>query len=228
MTTDVAPGVTISGGPGSTQSAQKATYKVTSATGTELELQHPREKVFYEKARDKYLSDNTFSHASDLRAIDRLLLFEVQVFREQWMLASGVDYTGCPLSSAEEVGVRRSIKDAETAIANLQEQLGLTKVQRDKLLNTADAGQYIENLLVRAKAQGIKRDKEVAAAIDLLKETFSIAGTWKRSNEAERRKSGFEHAEDVVDWLLEVAKPMFDQIDEHYRTENQRNWIRTQ
>lgn len=204
----------------------RQSYPVKTISGHPIELMHAREKKFYEQARDKYLSENIFSAASDNRAVDRLLLFETQVYRWQWQLAAGKDYDGVPIEPAEEIALRRSIKETEAMISQLQNDLGLTKAQRDQAGNAESVAEYITNLKLRAKEHGVRRDKQVGRALELMNELFAIAGAYTRSNDHERRKLGFETAEEIVEWILEVAKPRYDEVDAAYR-ENQKMWIRT-
>lgn len=215
-----------SSGQNSVATSVRRSYPVQTIAGHPIELMHVREKKFYEQARDKYLSENVFSAASDKRGVDRLLLFETQVYRWQWMLAAGKDYDDVQLEPAEEVALRRSIKETEVMISQLQNDLGLTKVQRDKAGSAESVAEYLTNLKLRAKEHGVRRDKQVAKAIELINEVIAIAGSYKRSNDNERRKLGFETAEDIVDWILEVAQPRYDEVDKAYR-ENQKMWIRT-
>lgn len=112
-------------------------------------------------------------------------------------------------------------------ISTIQNDLGLTKAQRDKDQHES-IGSYINDLKVRAKAFGIMREKQLGKALEWTKELFSIAGAYRRANDAERKKLGFESAEDIVDWILEVFKPEFDEIDKYFRENDQKNWIRRQ
>lgn len=201
-------------------------YKVKTFAGQEIELLTTKERDLYNEAQEKYQSQNVFTAASDFRALDRLILFEVQVFRWQWQLAAGCDYDGVELELSEQTALRRSVKDTEALISQLQNDLGLTKAQRDKAQNADSVGEYITQLKLRAKEHGIKRDAQIGRAIELLMETFTIAGSYRRSTETERRKLGFENADEVIDWILEVARPRFDEIDVAFR-KNQRMWIRS-
>lgn len=211
------PEVTISG---------RRRVKVKTATGHELELIDRREKAVYENARDRYLSEFSFSMANDMRALDRLLLLETQMFRWQWQLAAGIDYDGVDLEPAEETTLRRAIKDTAPQISEIQKDLGLTKAQRENDDETVAA--YLQKLRIRAKEHGVRREKQLGRALELFNELTAIAGSYKRSNENERRKLGFETAEDVVDWVLEVAKPRYDEIDAYFRESSQRFWVRSQ
>lgn len=203
----------------------RTAHRVTSIGGQVLDLQTADEKKYYESARDKYLSENKFTHASDLRGLDRLLLLEVQVQRWQWQLAAGVDYDLNFLDAREEAALQKSLKETSAMISNIQMDLGLTKLQRDK--EQADSvGAYLVQLKQRAKEMGVMREKQLGKALELTKELFNLVGAYQRSNEAERRKLGFESPEDILDWVTEVMKPSFDEVDEHFRKNQQRFWIR--
>lgn len=217
MTTTPTVNTTI--GPNRTQQT------VRTITGHDLELQTDKEKKFYEEARDKYLAENKFTAASDLRGLDRLLLLEVQMFRCQWQVAAGVDYDLNFLTAQQEKDLQRMLKELSPMISTLQNDLGLTKAQRDKDQHES-VGQFINDLKVRAKAFGVMREKQLGRALELMKDTFSVAGAYRRSNEHERKKLGFESAEDIVDFILDVVKPQFDEIDEYFRDNDQKFWVR--
>jgi len=199
--------------------------QVTSTDGHTFTLQSVEEVDYYLGARDKYLSENSFTHASDFRGIDRLLLMEVQMLRYQKQLASGVDYLGDPIDLADETAFRRSIKETAPQISALQVELGLTKSQRDKEQHDS-VGAYIVQLKQAAKQHGVRREKQLGKALELMNELIGLAGAFQRANENERRKLGFESADDIVDWILEVAKPSYDEIDEHFRKTQQQFFIR--
>ena len=207
--------------------AVRQRYPVTTLSGQVLHLLHESEQDLYRAAQAKYMSENIFTAASDLRALDRLCLFEVQVFRWQSHMASGRDYDGVDLEPAEEVALRRAIKDTETLITQIQNDLGLTKVQRDKAGSADSVADYIMNLKLRAKEHGIRRDKQTGRAIELINELLAIVGSFARSNENERRKLGFEKPEEILEWIWDVLRPQFEEVDKHYRETNQKLWVRT-
>lgn len=201
-------------------------HTVTTVTGSSIDLLHEREAKFYNEARDKYLAEFKFTVASDFRSLDRLLLLEVQMYRCQWQLSARMDYDGVDLDAGDEVALRRAIKELGSQIAEAQKDLGLTKVQRDKASEDS-VGAYLVKLKLAAKEHGVKREREVARAIELSKELFSLCGAYRRSNEHERRKLGFETAEEIVTWVLEYMKPEFDEIDAKYRAGQQKFWLRS-
>lgn len=212
-----APSVTVRG--------TRKRYKVRTTTGQDIELQTLAEQKFYVGARDKYMTENKFTVASDLRALDRLLLLETQFYRWQWQLAAGVDYDLAHLEAADEAALRRSIKETAIQISQIQTDLGLTKAQRDKD-DEDSVGAYLVKLRQRAKEFGVHRERQLGRALELLNETFALAGAYKRSNAKERTKLGFESAEDIVDWLIEVAQPRYEEVDAHFRENTQKFWAR--
>lgn len=199
-------------------------YPVTTLTGQRLELLHPSEAELYKAASAKYTTENVFNAESDKRSLDRLILFEIQVYRWQSHMASGRDYDNVDLEPAEEVNLRRAIKDTEAMISQLQNDLGLTKLQRDKAGSADSVADYLKNLKRRAKEHGIRRDRQTGKAIELVNELFSIVGTYQRSNEHERQKVGFETAEEILEWVVDVMRPQYDEIDRAYR-QNQKQWV---
>jgi len=129
------------------------------------------------------------------------------------------------LEAAEETQLRRNVKETAPLISALQDDLGLTKSQRDK--DKADSvGAYITQLQQAAKAHGVRREKQLGKAIELCKELFSVVGAYQRSDENERRKLGFESAEDIVEWVMAYMRPEFEAVDEYFRKNDQRFWVR--
>lgn len=200
-------------------------FKVSTVTGGEVELLHEREKKYYEEARDRYTKDFTFTVASDLRALDRLLLLEVQMHRAQWFLAAGMDYELVDLDPREETDLRRTVKEAVAQIAEIQRDLALTKKQRDAE-QVDSVGAYLTRLRLAAKQHGIKREKELGKALELTHELFALCGAYQRGNAEERRKLGFENADLIVDWVMSYMQPEFQAVDDHFRANEQRFWIR--
>jgi hypothetical protein len=201
-------------------------YPTKTVTGAEIELLHQREVDYYVTARDRYLTDFKFTIASDFRSLDRLLLLEVQNFRCMWQLTADTDYQGIDLDNSERAMLSKAIRELGVQIAYALKYLGLTKAQRDRA-NDEDPGVYLENLRIRAKEHGIKREREVSKAIELSKELFSLCGAYQRANENERRKLGFDSAEDILTWVMEYMRPEFNAIDEAYRKGQQKFWLRS-
>lgn len=202
-----------------------ARFKVKNLTGQEIQLLSAVEKTFYVEARDRYLADFKFTVASDLRSLDRLLLLEVQMYRAQWFLSANCDYQYVDIDPAEEVALRRTVKETAVQIQEVQKDLGLVKSQRDK--EAADSvGAYLTKLKLAAKAHGVKRERELGRALELTHELFSLCGAYQRANENERRKLGFESSDDIVEWVMTYMREEFNAVDAYFREHEQRFWVR--
>lgn len=201
------------------------TFPVTTITGYELDLQTQREQAYYKAAQAKYTSENKFTVSSDLRALERLIFYELLIFRWQSQLGAGRNYDDAWLTPGEEDQLRKNVKETAPLISQIQGDLGLTKSQREKE-QLDSVGAYIQKLQQAAKQHGVRREKQLGRALELTHELFSLCGAYARSNNHERRKLGFESADDIVEWVLVYMKPRFDEVDEHFRRNQQRFWIR--
>lgn len=199
--------------------------RVKTLSGETIEVQGDGERDFWNNQQKKYMAENTFSNASDLQDLDRLLFLELLVHRATRWLSSGTNYYGEMLAPSEEADCRKIIKDSSPMISTIKNDLSLTKTQRDRE-QFESVGTYIKTLKARAREHGIKREKELTKALCLLKELFSVVGTYDRADEFERVKLGLESPEDILDWVRDYAKPEFDRIDEYFRTHQQRMWVR--
>lgn len=201
------------------------TYKVKTLSGQELELQDPSERKFYNDAQKKYVTENRFDVASDMRSLDRLIFLETLMHRWTCWLGSGRDYDGF-LTPQQEEQVRKNIKETSPILSTLQNDLGLTKSQREKD-QFESVGAYIQKLQIAAKAHGIRREKQLTRALDLMNEVLSMAGTYLRSTETERQKLGFESGDDILTWIDQHARAEYDEVDQYFRANDQKFWVGT-
>lgn len=206
-------------GPGAPQ-----LIKVKTVTGFEIEVMGRTEAKYFRDQMALYLAENKFTAVTDKADLDRLLFLELLIFRWTGWLSSGKDYDGYMTQSTEDQ-IRKNIKEVGPQISTIKNDLGLTKSQRDKEAFES-VGQYLVDLKARAKEHGVRREKQLTTAICLVKELFSLIGTYDRSNELERSKIGLESAEDILDWVRHSMKPDFDAVDEYFRTHQQKMWVR--
>ncbi len=196
--------------------------QVVGASGALFEVLNEPERDYWNKAREKYLDQYKFENISDLQDMDRVLVGETLSFRWGSWLVREADYDGRSIEEVEDKLKRQKIEmDKETRI--LKEKMGLNRAHRQdsEQASTAD---YLQNLLRRAGEFGVHRDEEIAKSLDLLREVFTQVGLFTRSDEEERAHLKI-NPEDIMKWLIEVAKPEFDAIDAAFR-KNQRLWIR--
>lgn len=201
------------------------TFQVDTVTGHVLEVLSQDEVTYYNTAKDRYLADNAFTVASDLRSLDRLILCELLIYRWQRYLASGKGPDGSILANSEEYAYRKSIKETAPQVSEIQADLGLTFSARERE-KFESVGKYIENLKIAAKEHGIRREKQLGKSLELLQELFAIVGAFDRANKRERQKLGFESESDIIEWIRQ-ARPQYDAIDDHFRQHQQKFWIRT-
>lgn len=149
------------------------------------------------------------------------------MFRIQDFLTRGTDYQDVGFSASEETDLRRAQKEIGAQISVLQNELGLTKAQRDKDAHDS-VGAAIASLKVRAKEHGVKREKELGRALELMHEMFAVIGAFERSNTAERGKLGMETPEHVLKWISEYIQVEFKAVDDYFREHQQKFWVRDQ
>lgn len=200
-----------------------ARFSVSTLDNQSLDLQSQSEVDYYLRAQSKYVADNSFTVASDERALDRLVLMETLMFRWQSQLASGLDYQKQPLSYAETEGLRKNLKEGAITISNAHQELGLNKLQREKdKVESVQA--YINNLLTRAKERGVHREEQVDLIINLFMEYSAHCGAFSRADEYERGRLGFPDAQSLVNWWIEKGIPRYKAHDDAWRAGSQRYW----
>lgn len=200
-----------------------AKFEVVFLDNSKIELQSKDEVEFFNRAQSKYVHDNTFTVASDERALDRLCLSETLMHRWQTQLASGKDYQGQPLNHPEQEALRKNIKEGAITISNAHTELGLTKAQREKEAHDS-VGAYINNLLMRAKERGIHREEQVDMNINLFMEYSAHVTAFMRADEYERGRLGFPDADALIRWWVENGMKRFKDHDDAWRNSNQKYW----
>lgn len=196
--------------------------KVTTVSGEDLTVLVAAEARWFTSSRDTYLSQTKFTETTDLRDLDRLLFMELMVYRLSQWLAAGTDYDGFEI---DDTLLRRNLREFSEQINRTKTSMGLTKSSRDEASN-GDLSQYISNLQARAKLFGIHREKQLTAALVLMNELSAIVGAFDRSDAEERSKLGFEDEKEIIGWVRDRMLVEFRQIDEYFRTHEQRYWIR--
>ena len=197
--------------------------RVATPSGQYIEVLGDAERDFYEGQRKAYMAQNLFTNTSDLLDLDRLVFLELLIYRATSWIGAGQDYEGLRLSDAGETAQRRSLKETSSLISVIKNDLGLTKSQRDKDAYSS-VGTYITQLKQRAKEFGVHRQKQLATGITLNKQLFAILGAYDRSDEIERKKIGFENADEILEWIRTVMIPEFDAVDAYFIEHTQKYW----
>lgn len=196
---------------------------VTQVSGEQLTVLTAAEQRWYNSSRDTYLTQTRFTETTDLNDLDRLLGMELTVFRMNQYLASGADYEGLMI---DDTLYRRHVREYSEQITRVKSSMGLTKAARDEASSAGDLSVYISDLKVKAKIFGIHRQNQLTQALVLMNELGSVVGAFDRADKEERAKLGFENAEEIVAWIRNTMLPEYRAIDEHFRANEQRYWIR--
>ncbi len=181
------------------------------------------EEVDYFVARSRqYLEQNHFTNVSDLQDIDRMLVMEVLVWRWGRWLSTGRDYWGEPVDASP---LQRILHEYSRELRALKSALGIDKVTRDKQRGEDSVSAYLENLRQRAKEFGVMRESQLDKALELFNEIKSTVTLYFNTDERERVENGVK-PDQVLTWLRDHVIPEYDAIDNHFRENAQKYWIR--
>ena len=197
--------------------------KVKLISGEETTVQTVDEAVWFDRTRDLYSAQLRFTEQTDLADLDRLLVLELMVFRWTQQLSKGEDYDGEMLNEKQMVSDLKVFSDQ---INKVKESMGLTKKQRDAANNDGNFAAWFQDTLSRAKLFGLHRQNQLNQMLALGKELFFIVETYDRSDDEERGKFGFQNEHDILEWIRNRMKPEFDELDEYFRTHEQRTWVK--
>lgn len=183
-----------------------------------------QEEVEYlvDRAR-RYLEENHFSNISDFQDVDRMLFTEVMCFRWGVWISRQKDYWG---DAVDVDQLQASLKAHSMELRQLKKGLGIDKVQRDKAKGEDSVPAYINNLLSRAKEFGVHREMQTAKALELFNQLKALVTLHLNADEVERAELHMQ-VEDILDWLVNIAFPEYDALDLHFRTNQQRYWVRS-
>lgn len=202
-------------------------FEVSTPSGGTMPVASVAEQAYYERIRDKIISEFDFTVSSDLNDLDRILSMELTVWRLSRQLTMSVDLHGRPLLPIDQTRLQTSLTQTQTALSKAKHELGISKSARDKAQDGESVAAYLENLRVRALEFGVHRNNQVTKALALMNEICSKADSWLRMNELERVKFGYQTAEDVLQWIATEAYAEYNEIDVKFRENGQKFWIGT-
>jgi hypothetical protein len=183
-----------------------------------------REATYLKERVERYQKDLSFTNVADLQTLDNVVVYETLLWRWGQWLSRQVDYWG---EAIDEKELTRQSKDTSTEVRQLKSALGIDKVTRDKVKGEDSVANYIQNLLVRAKAFGINREKMLDKGLELSQELIAKLTLFDNCEEDERAELNM-NAEDLVAWIRDVYAPEFQKVDEHFRENDQAMWVRSQ
>jgi hypothetical protein len=195
-------------------------YMVNTPSGSELNLQTSDEADWYEDRRDRYLHDNAFPNVSDLQDLDRVLLFEIMIYRWSFWLTQGFDYMH---ARVDESQLKSNIKEYSTELRLLKLALGIDKATRDKEKGESLAD-YTAHLLQRAKEFGYHRNEQYEIVVTKFYELSAMVSTFDRCDDEERALLDLSE-ESILDWIREKVIKPFDEHAAAFR-KNQSIWVR--
>jgi len=184
---------------------------------------HAEEVAYVQDRAARYLGENHFTNISDIQDVDRMLIMEMICFRWGTWISRTKDYWGDPV---DEDKLQQSLKAHSTELRQLKKQLGIDKVARDRAKGEDSVPAYINNLLRRAKEFGVHRQEQSAKAIELFQQLRALVTLHMNADEVERQEMHIQE-HDILDWLLTIAFPEFEEIDAHFRKHQQQTWVRT-
>jgi hypothetical protein len=200
-----------------------AQHVITLVSGRDVAVMHPDEVTWFNQQRDQYLVQTKFTERTDLADLDRLLVMELMIYRWTVWIAKNTDYDG---DMVDEERLRRNIKEYSDQINKIKDTMGLTKKSRDEAANDGNFSQWLNDLKARAKIFGVHREKQLTKALALFMELSTVIGAFDRADEEERRKIGFADEKAIVAWVRDIALPEYRELDEHFRANHQRYWVR--
>ena len=197
-------------------------YPVIAPSGSEFQVMTPDEVSYFEDRVRRYMSDNHFVNIADLQDVDRMLIMELMCWRWGYWLSQERDYFG---QSVDLDALQKSLSDYSKELRLIKKGLGIDKSSRDREKSESVAD-FIESLRLRAKEFGVMRESQLTKALTLFNELKALLTLHDNCTEEERQENNIE-IHDLLDWIRNVAIPEYDEIDEHFRTNSQKFWIRT-
>lgn len=185
---------------------------------------HETELDYFEERVHLYMSENIFVVISDIQDVDRLLILELMVHRWSTWLSTQQDYWGQAVDLNE---TQKQVKEWSVECRQLKKQLGLDKVTRDKQKGDDSVAAYLAELGRRAKEFGIMRETQLDKGLELFNQLRALVTLHQNTDEIERREQHIT-IDDVFEWLVEIAIPEYEAIDDYFRTHQQRMWIQRQ
>jgi hypothetical protein len=198
--------------------------RVQLPSGAGFVVLTPEEKKYLEERVARYLHDNHFVNVSDYQDVDRLVTFELFVYRWSLWLSYGSDYFG---DDIETRALSSQIEAYAQEVRLLKKNLGIDKPARDKARGDDSVVSYLSKLRERAREFGVMRNDQFDKALELFQQLHALIGFYDRCDEIERREN-HATADDIFDWLRTVCLPEFDRIDDLFRKNQQKYWVRSQ
>lgn len=209
-------------GPAPAEFVSEEGLPVLLPSGAEFKVLTQSEVDYLEDRAERYLHDQKFVNVSDLQDIDRMLIFELLVYRIGLWLSRGRDYFDEPVDNQS---LRKWLVEVSRELRQLKSTLGIDKTSRDRNRGTDSTAAYIENLRRRAKEFGIHREAQLAKALELANELMGLMTVNENADPQEQNELHVTD-KDVMAWIRTVYVPEYTALDAHFRKHAQRFWVR--
>lgn len=195
-------------------------YPVVTPSGGSVNLMTQEESDWYMDRRDQYVDQNKFTNQSDLNDLDRVIFMEVMINRWSTWITQGFDYF---MTRVDESKIQQQIAEYSKELRQVKKALGLDKVSRDSS-KVESVGDYINQLLQRAKEFGYHRNHQYETAVTLIYQLKTMVETYERCDDEEREDLDLS-MESIFEWIKENMIDEWAALDAAFR-EQQRTWIR--
>lgn len=183
---------------------------------------HDKEFTYFTERAKRYLKDNSFPNVSDLQDMDRLLVAELLCHRWGVWLSTQRDYWGDPI---DENAIARALNNLSAEIRQLKKNMGIDRDTREKQRGEDSVENYLAQLRVRAKHFGVMREQQLDRALELFNDLKAKMQLMRNTDHKEQIEQKVT-PEQVLTWIWEEVIPRYDEIDAHFRENEQRYWIR--
>ena len=197
---------------------------VKLASGNVFQVLTSSEVAYVEERVRLYTAEFRWQNVSDIQDVDRIIIFELLVYRYGLFISMQKDYFK---DAVDENALRRIIGDYSGEVRLLKKSLGMDKAARERESGADSLPAYLEQLRIRAKAFGVNRDNMTAKAIELGQQVIALYILYKNCDPQERIEQQCT-AEDIMKWIGATFQPEFEAVDKHFRETNQKMWIGSQ
>lgn len=197
---------------------------VSLPSGAMFIVETPDEQRYLNDRVHRYQSDNHFSNISDHQDLDRMVTFELFIYRWSLWLSRGIDYYG---EEIDQRAVASQIEAWSQEVRLLKKTLGIDKPARDKARGDDSVVNYLARLRERAREFSVMRNAQFDKALELFQQLKALIGFYDRTDDVEQGENQ-ARMEDIFAWIRDVAIPEFEAIDQQFRETNQKFWIRSQ
>lgn len=200
------------------------TIDVTLPSGAPFVVLNDDERTHFEQLVAGYEEGFALQHPSDVSDLDRIISFELLIYRWQHWQASETDYDG---NKQDSLDLQKRCKDYSTEVRQLKKSLGVDAVSRNKASGQGSVPHYIASLEERAAAFGVMRNAQFDKALELANQLIGLADFSLNCTPEEQRKFGVT-PDGLRDWIVNVFKPEYQQIDLDFQQNQQRFWVKDQ